>query len=107
MENIFEYRDYFENEHADLTEFDCLEIKFFAERNLTIDAWQGSLGYICEFLITFGGPTVRLTIDSRYTYGELFHSWGVDHDGNRFTTTGISEEVTNGFKELIESMYAI
>ena len=107
MENIFVYRNYFENEYADLTEFDCLEIKFFAERNLTIDAWQGNLGYICEFLITYGGPTVRFTVDSRYTMGELFHSFGVDHSGNRKETIEVSQEVTNGFKEFVESVYAI
>lgn len=105
MENIFEYRRYFENEYADLTEFDCLEIRLFTERSVTNEA--SNQDYICEFLITYGGPTVRFTVDSRYPMAELFHSWGVDHDGIRKETIEISEGVTNGFKELIESMYAI
>jgi hypothetical protein len=39
-------------------------------------------GYIVEFLITFGGPTVRLTYDSRWAHAELMHSWGKDPNTN-------------------------
>lgn len=93
-ENIFEYREYVENEWEDLSDFDCLEMRVFT------DDTNG--GYIAEFLITYGGPTVRLTIDERWNCGELFHSWGVDHDGNKKETVEISEEVTDNFKEFIE-----
>lgn len=95
MDNIFEYRNNREEEWQDLTDFDCLEMRVFT------DDING--GYIAEFLITYGGPTVRLTIDSRYRYGELFHSWGVNYDGNKKDTVNISEEVTNNFKEFIET----
>ena len=95
MDNIFEYRNNREEEWQDLNDFDCLEMRVFT------DDMNG--GYIAEFLITFGGPTVRLTIDSRYRYGELFHSWGVNYDGNKKDTVNISEEVTNNFKEFIET----
>ena len=102
-ENIFKYLRYFENEHENLTDFDCLEIRLFTELRHTGEIKD----YICEFLITYGGPTVRLTIDSRYTMGELFHSWGVDGSGNRKDTILVSQGVTDGFKELIESMYGV
>tara|TARA_Y100000361_G_scaffold117109_1_gene108168 strand:- start:398 stop:715 length:318 start_codon:yes stop_codon:yes gene_type:complete len=105
MENIFEYRDHFESEHLDLSEFDCLDVRLFTERSITNEACNQD--YICEFLITYGGPTVRLTIDSRWTYGELFHSWGVDHDGNEKKTIEIGAEVTAYFKSFIEEIYNV
>ena len=102
--NIFEYRDNRLEEWQDLSDFDCLEVLIYKRINCPDDDRSS---YIAEFLITYGGPTVRLTIDSRYTYGELSHSWGVDHDGNKFTTAGISEEVTDNFKQLIEGVYGV
>lgn len=103
--NIFEYRNYREEEWQDLSDFDCLEVRLFTERSTTIEACNQD--YIAEFLITYGGPTVRLTIDSRYTYGEILHSWAVDHDGNKKETVEISEEVTDNFKQLIEGVYSV
>lgn len=105
MENIFEYRDYFESEHQDLSEFDCLEVRLFTERSITNEACNQD--YICEFLITYGGPTVRLTVDSRYPMAELFHSCGVDHDGNRKETIELSREVTRNFFVYIEEIYNV
>jgi len=35
-------------------------------------------GHIVEWLLGYGGPTVRLTYDTRWNRGELFHSWGAD-----------------------------
>ena len=35
-----------------------------------VESWKA------EILITCGGPTVRLEIDSRWDRAELFHSWG-------------------------------
>ena len=35
-------------------------------------------GHIVEWLLGCGGPTVRLTYDTRWNRGELFHSWGAD-----------------------------
>ena len=98
--NIFDYRVAMESEWQDLTDFDCLEVKVFKELTDDING-----GYIAEFLLTYGGPTVRLTIDSRWNCGELFHSWGVDSAGNKKQTINITKEVTDKFKELIESCY--
>ena len=35
-------------------------------------------GHIAEWLLGYGGPTVRLTYDTRWNHGELMHSWGAD-----------------------------
>jgi len=101
--NIFMMREMYENDWRDLSEFDCLEARLFTERSITSEACNQD--YIAEFLITYGGPTVRLTIDSRYSHGELFHSDGVDHNGNKKETVEISERITDNFKEFIEEIY--
>lgn len=103
--NIFEFCDYFESEHQDLSEFDCLEVRLFTERSITNEACNQD--YICEFLMTYGGPTVRLTVDSRWDNADLFHSWGVDHDGNRKETIAVSTPTTKIFKEFIEQIYNV
>lgn len=101
--NIFIFREQREEEWQDLSGFDCLEVRLFTERSITSEACNQD--YIAEFLITYGGPTVRLTIDSRYSHGELFHSCGVDYNGNQRETVEISERITNNFKEFIEEIY--
>ena len=35
-------------------------------------------GHIVEWLLGCGGPTVRLTYDTRWNHGQLMHSWGAD-----------------------------
>ena len=35
-------------------------------------------GHIVEWLLGYGGPTVRLTYDTRWNHGQLMHSWGAD-----------------------------
>jgi hypothetical protein len=106
MENIFEYRNDFEERYIDdVADFDCLEVRLFTERSTTNEPCNQD--YICEFLITYGGPTVRFTVDSRYPMGELYHSWAVDHSDRPKYTVEVGKNVTNNFKDLIESMYAI
>ena len=106
MENIFEYRNQFEDDYIDnVAEFDCLEARLFTERSITNEACNQD--YICEFLITYGGPTVRFTVDSRYGMGELYHSWAVDHSGNPKYTIEVSQNVTNNFKQFIEEIYNV
>jgi len=39
---------------------------------------EGYSGHIVEWLLTYGGPTVRLTYDTRWNNGQLMHSWGAD-----------------------------
>ena len=36
------------------------------------DEWKA------ELLLTYGGPTVTIELDSRYTFGTLWHSWGAN-----------------------------
>ena len=49
-------------------------------RFLSIETWRNEAsGEIrVEWLLTCGGPTVTLIWDSRWTTGELRHSWGFD-----------------------------
>mgnify|MGYP003153483923 CR=1 FL=1 len=105
--NIFDYRNNLEEKWQDLTDFDCLEVRLFVEHADPYRKNHRFQEYICEFLLTFGGPTVRLTIDSRWNCGELFHSWAVDHDGNKKETVDISEAVTDNFKDFIQNVYGV
>ena len=48
------------------------------ENQLELKTWTAKDGsWKAELLLTFGGPTVTIELDSRYTYGTLNHSWGV------------------------------
>jgi len=45
---------------------------------LELKTWTAKDGsWKAELLLTFGGPTVTIELDSRFTYGTLNHSWGV------------------------------
>ena len=61
--------------------------------------------WIAELLITCGGPTVKVTVDSRWMLGELFHSWGGTESGEKRNTIELSEELTSQLKEEIEAIY--
>ncbi len=51
-------------------------------------------GVIVEWLLTYGGPTVRLQYDNRYNYGELYHSWGFNpFTGKPQTTLQVSGDL--------------
>ena len=49
--------------------FDCLEFTVFRDT-------KNPERYRAEFLLTFGGPTVRVEVDE-YEHATFYHSWGV------------------------------
>ena len=86
-ENIFEYRNWLEEEIAKF--LTAKEGYSFDDMFLEITVWvQEEAGlldydrYKIELLITCGGPTVVLEYDSRWNLGILRHSWGMDNDGS-------------------------
>jgi hypothetical protein len=52
----------------------------------TIESWKA------EILITCGGPTVKIELDSRWSHADLFHSWGQRGETNTATGTQWNEE---------------
>ena len=70
---------------------------------LALEIWKkDGGGWKAEILITMGGPTVRLEIDSRHNCATLFHSWGwSDHHGET-KEWDISETATEILKDFIE-----
>ena len=59
-------------------ELDATECPFdWVANQLELKTWTASDGsWKAELLITYGGPTVTIEFDSRYTFGTLNHSWG-------------------------------
>ena len=61
-----------------------------------VDGWKA------EILITYGGPLVKIEIDSRWNLATLYHSWGwSDHNGE-MKEWSISEKATEILKDYIE-----
>jgi len=54
---------------------------------LGLTIWTNSNGWKAEILITFGGPTVSISLDSRYETSTLHHSWGAKANGEAQTST--------------------
>ena len=81
------------------------EIVFF-HNLLDISVWRHtrhSDTFIAEFLLTCGGPTVRVIVDSRWSYGEYHHSWGWNFSKNEEETVwSISPDATELLKCYIE-----
>ena len=78
---------------------DALEVtidEYLEEHVLEVGVWKrvdsGGPGWVVEYLLTYGGPTVRVRVDSRwpnrvdYLDSEFYHDW-VDyyHPGNRWS----------------------
>jgi len=100
LTDIFAYRNDLERDLADVIEADPYEstrpfttadgdeyetpaawLEGFA---LSCEIWdrrpevpgEGYSGHIVEWLLGCGGPTIRLTYDTRWNNGTLMHSWG-------------------------------
>lgn len=60
--------------------------QYLDSRVLAVDVFRqvdtAAPAVLVEWLLTCGGPTVRIRWDSRYNGGELHHSWGKDPAGN-------------------------
>ena len=54
---------------------------------LSLTIWTNSDGWKAEILITCGGPTVSIDLDSRYETSTLWHSWGAKANGEAQTST--------------------
>ncbi len=49
------------------------------DRQLELKIWTAKDGsWKAELLLAYGGPTVTIELDSRYTFGTLNHSWGAN-----------------------------
>ena len=43
--------------------------------------WKRDGGHKVEFLLGYGGPTIRVEVDSRWDSATYLHSWGMDDNG--------------------------
>lgn len=75
----------------ELNEAECLYDWIGNQPELT--TWRTDSGlWKAELLITYGGPTVTIALDSRYTFGTLRHSWGVPKD-IEFEHSGLTDAI--------------
>ena len=106
--NIWEYCQELEKEWLEDSPFQggatLLDFQLFVKQS-TDEETEKDPHWIAELLITCGGPLVRVTIESRYMLGELFHSWGGTESGEKRNTIELSEELTSQLKEEIEAIY--
>ena len=60
------------------------EVRELLDTALEIKVWRADdRSWKAEVLIAFGGPTVRIDLDSRWEeWHTLTHSWGADSNGN-------------------------
>ena len=106
--NIWQYCQELEKEWLEDSPFQggdtLLDFQLFVKQSTDEEA-EKDPHWIAELLITCGGPTVKVTVDSRSMLGELFHSWGGSVSGEKRTTIVLSVELTNQLKEEIEGIY--
>ena len=75
----------------------------------SIETWTRTkggevLGKKIELLLAGNGPTHVLELDTRYTRGTLFNSWGYDpNTGEEQTRWDISEEATARVMEALDA----
>ena len=70
-------RAYADGLRKELNEAECLYD--WATTQLDLTTWKSADGlWKAEVLLTYGGPTVTIELDSRYTFGTLRHSWGAN-----------------------------
>tara|TARA_R110002020_G_scaffold41325_4_gene121964 strand:+ start:1975 stop:2307 length:333 start_codon:yes stop_codon:yes gene_type:complete len=51
----------------------------WVENQQELKIWRANDGsWKAELLLVYGGPTVKIELDSRYTFGTLYHSWGAN-----------------------------
>jgi hypothetical protein len=62
------------------------ELRDFLEVEVLKSTTDPDQRWIVEFLLTCGGPTVRVTVDSRYDTVTVFHSWGYNDTYDREMT---------------------
>lgn len=79
------------------------DIGDWLNEQLSLEIWKkDGGGWKAEILITMGGPTVRLEIDSRHNCATLFHSWGWTDNHGEKQEWNISETATEILKDFIE-----
>ena len=106
--NIWEYCQELEKEWLEDSPFmggaTLLDFQLFVEQSTNMEVLRNP-HWIGELLITCGGPTVKVTVDSRWMRGELFHSCGGTYTGEKRNTIELSRELTSQLKEEIEGIY--
>ena len=66
-----------------------LDLYDWIGEQLELKIWRADdgIGWKAEILLSFGGPTVSISLDSRWEYGTLHHSWGAKANGEAQTST--------------------
>ena len=70
---------------------------------LSLTIWTKSDGWKAEILITCGGPSVSIDLDSRYETSTLHHSWGAKANGEAQTSTELySRALHDAVSDIVE-----
>jgi hypothetical protein len=86
-----------------------LDLVDWLNDQLSLEIWTkntpGNTSFKAEILITCGGPTVRLDLDSRFDRADLYHSWGW-HNGKEeeLTRWELSTKASSLLVDLIEEL---
>tara|TARA_R110000803_G_C11931967_1_gene315545 strand:- start:139 stop:510 length:372 start_codon:yes stop_codon:yes gene_type:complete len=67
------------------------------------DYGSNGTGWKAELLLSFGGPTVSIDLDSRYETSTLWHSWGAKANGEAQTSTELySRALHEAVNDIVE-----
>jgi hypothetical protein len=76
----------------ELDQTDCLFDWLGNQLELTTWVTENGL-WKAEVLLVYGGPTVTIEMDSRYTFGTLRHSWGDKSQAIEFQHSGLADAI--------------
>ena len=70
---------------------------------LELTIWRSAdgIGWKAELLLTYGGATVSIDLDSRYETSTLYHSWGAKANGEAQTSI---ELYSRGLHEAVNDL---
>mgnify|MGYP005830223281 CR=1 FL=1 len=85
------------------------DIMDWLNSQLDLSIWTkntpGNTSFKAEILITCGGPTVKIELDSRWDRADLFHSWGWhSRKEEELTRWELSTKATSLLVDLIEEL---
>ena len=100
------------SEGPDLVDWlnDQLSLEIWTKKAQRQDGFDTMESFKAEILITYGGPTVMIELDSRWNHAVLYHSWGWHFDpltgGEALPRVKLSAKVTSLLVNLIEELAA-
>ena len=79
---------------------DQLSLEVWTKKAQRRDGFDTIESFKAEILVTCGGPTVKIELDSRWDHADLFHSWGCRND-EELTRWELSTKATSLLADMI------